>query len=235
MAQAKVIGALAGQALLPFALPCSMAPAPVAAPSATPRRCVDTRMAGEQTRTTSDARRSALMAAAQAGDRVAYETLLRDCVPFIAGLARRRGVPPDRADDVVQEVLLTVHHARATYDPRRSFEAWLRVIAERRAIDCLRRTRRHGRREVHEPFAYANHADETVDPTAGLRQREDAARIGAAMAQLPRRQREAVRHLMLEERSLSDSAVLTGRSAGSLKVNLHRALSALRLKIDRGD
>jgi DNA-directed RNA polymerase specialized sigma24 family protein len=34
---------------------------------------------------------------------------------------------------------------------------------------------------------------------------------------------------------LSDAAGLTGRSKGSLKVNLHRALNALRLKIDRGD
>ncbi len=54
------------------------------------------------------------MAAAQTGDRTAYETLLRDCVPFIASLAHRQGVPSDRTDDVVQEVLLTVHRARAS-------------------------------------------------------------------------------------------------------------------------
>jgi RNA polymerase sigma-70 factor (ECF subfamily) len=52
---------------------------------------------------------------------------------------------------------------------------------------------------------------------------------------LPRRQREAVHHLMLDEKSLDDTAVLTGRSKGSLKVNLHRALNALRFKMDRGD
>ena len=73
------------------------------------------------------------MAAAQEGDRVAYEKLLRDCASLIASLTRRRGVPPDRVDDVVQEVLLTVHRARATYDPRRSFEAWLRIIVRRPA------------------------------------------------------------------------------------------------------
>ena len=69
-------------------------------------------MSAEQTRTEVDARRSALMAAAQSGDRVAYETLLRDCVPFIAGLACCRGIPADRTDDVVQETLLTLHRAR---------------------------------------------------------------------------------------------------------------------------
>ena len=191
-------------------------------------------MSAEQTRTEADARRSALMAAAQAGDRVAYETLLRDCVPFIVGLARRRGIPADRTDDVVQETLLTLHRARATYDPRRSFDAWLRVIVERRAIDQLRQLHRRGR-EVHAPYAYESHADEAVDLSAGIERGEQARRIGAALAQLPRRQREAVHHLLLEERSLSDAAGLTGRSKGSLKVNLHRALNALRLKINRGD
>ena len=175
------------------------------------------------------------MAAAQMGDRTAYETLLRDCVPFIASLARRQGVPSDRTDDVVQEVLLTVHRARATYDPGRSFDAWLRVIVDRRAIDILRQMRRRGQREVHAPLAYESHADEAVDLSAGIEHKERARWIGAALAELPQRQREAVHHLVLEEKSLGDTAALTGRSKGSLKVNLHRALTALRFKMHRGD
>ena len=63
------------------------------------------------------------MVAAQAGDRAAYETLLRDCIPFIRRVARGQGVRPDFIDDVVQETLLTVHQARQTYDPSRSFAA----------------------------------------------------------------------------------------------------------------
>jgi hypothetical protein len=56
-----------------------------------------------------DARRSSWMAAAQCGDRVAYEALLRDCVIPIQRVARLKRVPADRIDDVVQETLLTVH------------------------------------------------------------------------------------------------------------------------------
>ena len=187
-----------------------------------------------QARSEADANRSALMAAAQRGDRAAYEKLLRDCVPFIAAVARRRGVPPDRADDVVQEALLTIHKARATYDPRRSFDAWLRVIVERRAVDVLRQTYRHGTREVHAPLAYDSYADEDVNLAAGIEHDESAGRVRAAVAELPKSQRDAVRHLMLEEKSLDDAAASTGRSKGSLKVNLHRALKALRLKLDPG-
>jgi RNA polymerase sigma factor (sigma-70 family) len=175
------------------------------------------------------------MAAAQAGDRVAYETLLRECVSFIAGVARRQGVRSNGVEDVVQEVLLTVDRARATYDPRRSFDAWLRVIAERRAIDMLRQMRRREAREVHAPLAYESYPDDGVDLSAGIKQQERITRIGAALSELPQRQREAVENLMLHERSLADTAVMTGRSTGSLKVSLHRALAALRLKMGHGD
>lgn len=175
-----------------------------------------------------DMRRSALMAAAQAGDRAAYETLLRDCLPLIRSVARRQGVTPDYVDDVVQEVLITIHRARQTYDPSRSFNAWLRVIAERRAIDMLRQTGRRGAREVYAPLAFENYADASTDPAGGLDRADDAGTVGEALASLPARQREAVQYLVIEEQSLAEASALTRRSKVSLKVNLHRALKALR-------
>jgi RNA polymerase sigma-70 factor (ECF subfamily) len=129
---------------------------------------------------------------------------------------------------VVQEVLLTIHRARQTYDPSRSFTAWLRVIAERRAIDVLRHSGRHGARELHAPEAFENYADASANPTEGLDRADNAGRIDEALAGLPPRQREAVQHLVIEEKSLAETSALTRRSKGSLKVNLHRALKALR-------
>jgi RNA polymerase sigma-70 factor (ECF subfamily) len=190
-------------------------------------------VADPQQANSDDARRSAWMAAAQAGDSAAYERLLRDCVPLIKAVARRQGVLGDRADDVVQDVLLTIHRARQTYDPARSFTAWLRVIAERRAIDLLRQTGRQGAREIHAPLAFEGHADASADPSIGLDRADDAGQISQALAGLPARQREAVQYLVLEEQSLADAAALTRRSKGSLKVNLHRALKALRGRIGR--
>ncbi len=99
------------------------------------------------------------MVAAQAGHPGAYEALLRDCIPFIKRVARGQGVRPDLMDDVVQETLFTIHRARQTYDPNRSFTAWLRIIAERRAIDGLRRGGRTRTREIYAPLAYENHSD----------------------------------------------------------------------------
>jgi RNA polymerase sigma-70 factor (ECF subfamily) len=181
-----------------------------------------------------DRRRSALMAAAQGGDSAAYQTLLRESIPLIRAIARRRGLPADRIDDVVQDVLLTVHRARHTFDPSRSFTAWLSVIADRRAIDVFRRMRRKDLREVHAPIAYQAHVDPTADPTSALVRVDAAGIVDGAIASLPERQREAVQRLVLEEGSLADVAAETRRSKGSLKVNLHRALKTLRTRMGAG-
>jgi len=175
------------------------------------------------------------MAAAQAGDRAAYEALLRDCVPLIKVVAVRQGVAADHIDDVVQDVLLTIHRARQTYDPARSFTGWLRTIAERRAIDLLRRTGRQRAREIHSPLAFESYAEETADPSRTAGDAASSRRVNEALAMLPERQREAVQVLVLEERSLAEAAIATRRSKGAMKVNLHRALKALRAKFEGKD
>lgn len=174
-----------------------------------------------------DRRRAVWMAAAQAGDRRAYEKLLADSVALIRAAARRQGVAPDGLDDVVQETLITVHRVRHTYDPTRSYDAWLTAIASRRAIDALRSRGRRDSRELHDDFALDQHPDSS-DASAAAEGEQHAQRLHEAIADLPPGQREAVEQLGLRERSLSEAAALTGRNAGALKVNLHRALKALR-------
>ena len=73
---------------------------------------------------------SRLMARAQQGDSRAYVTLLRAITPRIRQLVRaRRGFLGDSVvEDVVQEVLLSVHTVRATYDPARPLMPWLSAI-----------------------------------------------------------------------------------------------------------
>jgi RNA polymerase sigma factor (sigma-70 family) len=180
-----------------------------------------------------DGRRAAWMVAAQAGDRAAYETLLRECIPFIQRVARGLGVPSDFVDDVVQETLLTIHQARQTYDPSRSFTAWLRTIAQRRAIDGLRRGGRTRKREIHKPLAYQSYADPGGDPEQATFQIGRAEVLNSTIDKLPAGQREAVEHLALQGQSLAQAATATGRSTGSLRVNWHRALKALRAKLGK--
>lgn len=87
-----------------------------------------------------------LMAAAQSGDSSAYARLLREILPYVRAIVRRHHSTPDRVEDVVQDVLLTIHRIRHTYDPSRPFTAWLGAITHRRSVDAIRRKVRSTRR-----------------------------------------------------------------------------------------
>ena len=190
-------------------------------------RNVPAEFASASANDTPDQRRAAWMAAAQAGDRRAYEKLLADSVALIRATARRQGVAFDHLDDVVQETLLTVHRVRHTYDPTRSYDAWLVAIARRRAIDALRSRGRRDRRELHDEIAVDQHPD-LNDASAATDSEQRARQLHDAIKSLPPGQRQAIEQLGLRELSLSEAAELTGRNTGALKVNLHRALKALR-------
>ncbi|MDO8289913.1 MAG: sigma-70 family RNA polymerase sigma factor [Parvibaculum sp.] len=185
----------------------------------------------DATSPSADERWSGLMAAAQAGDRAAYHIVLREIVPVIERVARRQGVTGTAVDDVVQEVLSSIHRARHTYEPDRSFTAWVTTISQRRALDLLRRQTRHASRERHAPLAYESYAEPDMATDRPLDEAERARVLSAAIAELGEGQREAIEHLALRELSLAEASRLTGKSTGALKVNLHRALKALRARL----
>ena len=66
-----------------------------------------------------------LMAHAQDGDRAAYQRLLQEITPYLRSLAARRHRDLSDIEDAVQDILLTVHSIRQTYDPTRPFGPWL--------------------------------------------------------------------------------------------------------------
>lgn len=169
------------------------------------------------------------MAAAQDGDRVAYERLLRDILPFIRAVIARQNRRADRLEDVVQDVLLTLHRVRHTYDPARPFSHWLAALARRRSIDAMRRRSRVDAVEVCDERAY----ETFMDPAANkdMEKGERVAALGAAIAVLPDGQREAVELVKLREMTLSEASRASGKSIAAIKVNIHRALKALRARM----
>ena len=175
---------------------------------------------------------SGLMAAAQDGDRAAYDRLLREILPFIRAVVARQHRAPDRIEDVLQDVLLTVHRVRHTYDPGRPFTHWLATVARRRSIDALRRRGRTEKTEVADPVAYETFADPRANREREARER--TAGLGGAIAGLPKGQREAIELLKLKEMSLEEAARASGKSVASLKVSVHRAIKALRAQLKGG-
>lgn len=180
-----------------------------------------------------DAHWSGLMAAAQKGDSGAYDRLLRAIVPFVRSLVRRALSDPDAVEDVVQEVLLTVHRVRHTYEPARPFSPWLATIVSRRAVDFIRRRGRIVQHETSDEHAYVTFSDVTANNEGGYDHVSDA-QIQYWLQELPAGQRQALELLKLRELSLAEASAVSGQSVGSLKVSVHRAIKALRAKLKPG-
>jgi RNA polymerase sigma factor (sigma-70 family) len=169
-----------------------------------------------------------LMQAAQGGDTQAYVRLLKEITPRLRQIVRgqRRFLKAEDIEDIVQDVLLSLHAVRATYDPQRPFMPWLIAITRNRLADAARR---YGRRAAHEvqvehvPVTFSAEganidSDEYRDPEA-LRQ---------AIEDLSPAQRAAIEMLKVREMSLKEAAAARGTSIGALKVSVHRAMAALR-------
>lgn len=171
---------------------------------------------------------ASLMRAVQAGDRRAYTVLLHALVPLVRKTVRRRFgfLQAQDVDDLVQEVLLSVHATRATYDPTRPFLPWLMAIARNRTADSARR---HVRRVGYEVrFERPPETLPTGDANISANGYGDAEALAQAMTRLPPSQRQAIELTKLREMSLKEAAAATGTSIGALKVSVHRGLLALR-------
>ena len=169
-----------------------------------------------------------LLAAAQRGDADAYRAFLTAIIPFARAIARRRCWSDDMAEDVVQDVLLTVHRVRHTYHPGRPVAPWLAAIVARRSIDAIRKRGRIGRQEVFNEPAYETFADPRANQISG----NDASRTLARMTKgLSRGQKEAIELVKIKEMTLAEASVASGQSIASLKVNIHRAIKKLRLNL----
>lgn len=169
---------------------------------------------------------SSLMTAAQDGDAAAYRRLLGEVTPFIRFVARRRGLDAAAAEDAAQDVLLTLHRVRHTYDPARPFVPWLLSITYRRLIDLHRRDRRIRDRESAVPDILETFADPSAN--AGVEAAELSAWLRQAMSGLPPKQRQALELVKLGELSVAEASARSGQSEGAIKVNVHRAIKSLR-------
>jgi RNA polymerase sigma factor (sigma-70 family) len=168
-------------------------------------------------------RLSALMGRALRGDAAAYDDALREIARIVRAFARTR-VGEFRADDVVQETLLTVHRARHTYDPHRPFAPWLMAIAHSRLVDVIRRDRRQSRHE----------AVLSEEPSARTAAPLGMTDLVLALEELPSHQRRVIRMLKLEGMSVREVAGALGLTVSNVKVVAHRGYKALRRRLTRG-
>ena len=151
------------------------------------------------------------------GDREAFAALYRRRQDGVYRFALQMSGSEALAEDVVQEVFLTLVRAGATYDPACGpVTAFLYGIARNHVRRGIGRGRQGSADSAPEPLA----ADQ---PETDLARRETIASVRAAVLALPVRYREVVVLCELEEMDCREAAEALGCAVGTVKSRLHRA------------
>jgi RNA polymerase sigma-70 factor (ECF subfamily) len=103
------------------------------------------------------------VAAAQAGDRGAFDRLAQGALPKLRATIRRMVGHPEQTNDLVQDALTKGWSAIRAFDGRSAFATWLCTIGTHLAIDLLRSEKRW---REHAQVAYANECNESQDLAA---------------------------------------------------------------------
>lgn len=163
----------------------------------------------------------------QAGDERAFRQLLDE---FGARTLRYlRGLVGDDADDVQQDVWLSVYRAIATLANPSAFRTWLFSTTRRRALDHLRKRRREQELIVD--------ADDDATYDAADESALDAFEGGTlddVLAGLPPPQREVLLLRFQDQMSYSEIAVIVGCPVGTVKTRIHHAKRKLHDILTRG-
>lgn len=167
---------------------------------------------------------------ASEGDGPALSRLYDTHARAIYSLALR--VLGDQADaeDVVQEVFAQAWRQAGRYDARRgTVAAWLLTMARTRAIDRLRARRARPDTRGSDPDdAGQALAAPLIDPGDTLAAERDAARVRAALADLPLLQRLAIELAYFEGLSQSEIAERLEQPLGTIKTRIRLGLLKLR-------
>jgi len=164
-----------------------------------------------------------LLIKAQAGDRRAYGEALSLISKLARKLVLRKSGQTADADDITQDILLSIHRALHTYDPSRNCLPWVSAIIHYRMNDWLRS---HYRKEykVHIPIEDVEHelcADVTEEAA-------DYEYVNKAVSGLSGNQQAVIASMYHEDLSVKETATKLGMSVSSVKVTAHRAYKKLR-------
>lgn len=131
------------------------------------------------------------------------------------------------AEDVAQEAFVRAYRGLASFRGDAGLATWFHRI-------LVNEVRRHQRWYLLRRARQADDREPDAEPDPRSAVRPDPslrARIGAAIAALPRGQREAFVLVHLEGLTLVEAASATGRAVGTMKSHLHRALASLRTQL----
>jgi RNA polymerase sigma-70 factor, ECF subfamily len=174
---------------------------------------------------------SALLSAIAARqDRDAFAELFAFYAPRVKSYLMRLGASDAQAEEIAQDVMVTVWRKAGLYDPAQaSPSTWIFRVARNRRIDVLRRTQR-----PFDPDEPALQPDAAIAPDEAVSAAESERAVRAALPNLPEEQLVLIRAAFYEGLSHAEIAERTGLPLGTVKSRIRLALEKLRVRLGGG-
>ena len=161
--------------------------------------------------------------------KAAFKKLFEYFAPRLKGYLMRLGSSEAQAEELVQDVMLTVWRKAALFDRRKAAAStWLFTIARNRRIDILRREK-YPELDPEDPALVP---DEEVQPDDAVIMAERKAEVQSALATLPEEQVELVKLAFYKGWSHSEIAKETGLPLGTVKSRLRLSFTRLKEALD---
>lgn len=170
-----------------------------------------------------------LEAVARDGDKQAFAALFAEYAPRIKAYLRRLGANDGLAEELAQEVMLTVWRRAHLFDRRQAaVSTWVFTIARNKRIDAIRRDR-WPEVDPDDP-ALVPEASEPADKMVEADQRQ--AKLRKAIATLPEQQAMLLRMSFFEDKSHSMIAEELKLPLGTVKSRVRLALARMRTMLE---
>ena len=183
----------------------------------------------QQTAPDREALAALVEAIAATADRAAFAALFKHFAPKIKGYLIKIGTDRGQAEELTQEVMLTVWRKAATFDRRQaSVSTWMFTIARNRRIDAVRREKRP-EIDLSDPLLVP---DEPVPADERLDAMEREARVARALKSLPKDQADLVHEAFFLAKSHSEIADQAKIPLGTVKSRLRLAFGRLRKALE---
>jgi len=170
----------------------------------------------------------------RANDERAFVALYRRHQGAIYRFAYHMTGSAGSAEDITQEVFLTLIRPDSGFDPSRgTLSGYLFGIARKLILRQLERTRHVVELDHLRPDLAVLALTDTVNPMVDLLRREGIEQLRAAVSSLPKRYREVVALCDLEEMDYVDVAAALDCPVGTVRSRLHRARALLLEKLSQ--
>jgi RNA polymerase sigma-70 factor (ECF subfamily) len=171
---------------------------------------------------------AALMQRSLNGDTQAYAELLQESARLLRPFLSRRIYAGTEVDDVLQEILISIHKARHTYDGQRPYKPWMYAIAKFRLQDHLRS---HYADQLHGAEDLAELEEILPDDVTETGFNYES--ISVEVEKLPEKQATILRLMHQEGYTSKEVAEKLGMNESAVKVAAHRAYKILRERLER--